>query len=553
MQKLRVAGNGRFFESKIAALAPYEWYFFGALIAAFMSFVAFVVFQRGYISYAETDFITFTIPDALRVLHGEPMQSLYHPPLYGLTIAGGKTLLGDWLSAGLAVSFLTGVISLLACFALFRALAGRVAGWGAVLALLGSAIFMEESFRAGNDMLFLCLFLLSCWLAVLALESRSTAAWFGCGLVVGLALLTRSNALPLLLLVGAPILDSKLLTAEKLKASMKVVGGLAVPLIAIAVFGYITGSRVLPANNLLNLSVTYFVDGADRASFDAALAAGKQYEDLTALFLSNPLRIVLIYVSDFYKFLLVGLPKLVEPPLLFLVFPGIFIIFAERFNKPLILVGTIIIAEILLTNFKSFDARYYLFLIPVLGAAIARTVQWIILGNFPRSARVAFASFVAVSAMVALSGAAIRSAVYTINNDIEIATVIERFGTVIGPSSAILARKPHIPYYTNSEWVYLPDTKSLDQLKSYLAEPGGDVFEGLSSVISMSSNNDERFLYFGEQERKYRPRLASLTWPEQAPEWLDVVATSDRPEEGTLYRLKGPPVSEASDPHAALD
>ncbi|MEP3106381.1 MAG: glycosyltransferase family 39 protein [Hyphomicrobiales bacterium] len=524
------------------------------MIVAYVSLVAFVVYQRAYISYAETDFITFTIPDALRVLQGEPTQSLYHPPLYALAIAGGKSLFGDWLSAGLAVSFLTGLVSLLVCFALFRDLAGKVAGWGAVLALLGSTIFMEESFRAGNDMLFLCLFLLSCWLAVLALENRSGAAWFSCGMIVGLALLTRSNALPLLLLAGAPALDSKLLTGEKLKAGVKVVGGLAVPLIAIAVFAYFTGSRVLPANNLLNLSVTYFVEGSDRASFDAALAAAKSFEEHPALLLSDPLRVLRIYLWDFYEFLRIGLPRLVASPLLVLAIPAIFILFKERLHKPVVLFGIVVAAEILLTNFKSFDARYYLFLVPVLGAIIARTAQWIVLSNFPFRARAAFAATVAVLVVFALGSAAIRSAVHTINNDIEIAAVIDKFSAVIGPSSAILARKPHVPYYTNSDWVYLPDSQTLEQLKLNIAEPSGEVFEGLASVIKMSSLKETRFLYFGEYERKYRPQFASLTQPDQAPEWLDVVVTSDRPEEGTLYRLnESSGSSETSDPHTAPD
>lgn len=552
MQKPDNAGNGRHTDHRVAGLAPYELYIFGAVVIAFAALVAFVVSQRAYINFAETDFITFTISDATRVLNGEPTLSLYHPPLYALSIAGGKVVFGDWLSGGLAVSFLCGVVSLVVSFALFRSLAGSAAGWGAALALLGSAVFMGESFRAGNDMLFLCLFLVSCWLAVLALEKRSAVTWVLCGVFVGLALLTRSNALPLLLLIAAPVLDSRLLTGQKLRASLQVVGGLAVPLVAIAIFAALTGSRVLPANNLLNLGVTYFVAGADRASFDAALAAAQNYEDLPTLFLSDPVRIIRIYLTDFYGMLQNGLPRLVEPPLVFLIFPGIFILFAERLNKPLLLIGLVIVAEILLTNFKSFDARFYLFLIPLLGASIGRTVQWIALSNFPRPARIIFTAVVALLVVAALGSASLRSTVYTINNDRQIAALLDRFAGAIEPSSAIWARKPHFPFYTDSEWVYLPNSKSLEQFRLDLTEPSGEVFEGLSSVIRMRSSSDTNYVYFGEEELKYRPQLEPLIWPDQAPGWLDVVVTGDRPEDGTLYRLNEPSGGAGgADPQAA--
>ena len=537
MQNPEVAGNGRHLEGRVAALATYELLFFGLLVVAFAAFVLVVMQARAYISFLETDYITFTIPDASRVLSGEPMKSLYHPPAYALAIAGGKVLFGDWLAAGLAVSSVCAVVSLVVSFALFRNLAGKVAGWGAALALLGS-VFIGESLRAGNDMLFLCLFLVSCWLAVLALERRSAARWLLCGLVVGLSLLTRSNALPLLLLIAAPFLDAGLPAGRKLKASLLVIGGIAVPLVAIAIFAAFTGSRILPENNLLNLGMAYFADGADRSSFDAALVLAQQYENLPALFLADPARIVRIYVTDFYKLLQVGLPQLVEPPMIFLIFPGIFILFAKRFHRPLMLIGLVVLAEVLLINFKEFDARFYLFLIPVLGASIALSIQWIVLGNFPRPARVVFAAAAALLVAGAVGVSSLSGAVHTIKNDRRVAAMIDRFGVAVGPSSAVFARKPHLPFYTDSQWVYLPNSESLEQLKMDLTEPTGDVFEGLSSVMRTRSTKENDFVFFGAEERKYRPQLEALIRPEQAPAWLDVVITGDRPEEGTLYRLK---------------
>lgn len=539
MQTSGLTGTATGFENAVAAIAPYERYLFWAVVVLFSVFAAAVVHERAYISYIETDFINFTIPDAVRLLGGEPMRSLYHPPLHVLAVAGAWLLVGDWLAAGLMVSLVSAIVALVTCHALFRALAGTLAGWGAMLALLGSAVFTGEAFRAGNDMLFLALFLLTCWLAVLGLERRSAPAWLGCGLVMGLALLTRSNALPLLLFAAAPALIAGAARAEKLRAAAQVLAGLAVPLLAIAAFAAATGSQVVPANNLLNLTVTYFAEGADRASFDAALEASELGDDLALVVTSDLMRVVRIYVLDFYTFIVSGLSELTEPAILFLAVPGIFILFAERFRLPLILVGLVIAAEIGLTNFKSFDARYYLFVLPLLGAAMARTVQWVAFGQLPLRARTVFSLLVMALLAGSVASAAARSASYALKKDDEIATLIATVRPLMAPFSAVIARKPHIAYYTGSDWVFLPNLKSTDELKDYLAAPSGKVFEGLSSVVQMTTTAQTRYLYFGENERRYRPQFWGLKWSDQAPDWLEVVSSAEQTGEGTLYLFRG--------------
>ena len=506
------------------------------MLALFCAFVLLLAAGRSYIGYNETDFINFTVPEAQRALDGEPLLSLYHPPLYALIIAGMKAVFGSWLAAGLAVSLLAGVVSLLTSYALFHKLAGPMAAWGAVVALLGSVSFMGESVRAANDTLFLALFLLAAWLAVMALTERSAMPWFCCGLVIGLALLTRSNALPLLLLVFAPVLDADRGVNAALRNIALVVGGIVLTSLAMAGYASISGSNILPINNHLNLAMTYFATGGDRSTIDAALSVAPQFGSLSDLLLADPVRIIKIYLFDLYQLICFDLFYLVERPLFFLFFPGVFLLLGGHFSRPMILVVLLIAAEVLLVNFKPFEIRYYLFLVPLIGAAIGQVSWWLLNVSLPQTTRHVFAAAIALMALSAMTTAALQVYGDTTSKETELAEALPKVEEVLGADAAIVARKPHLAYYAGVEGLYLPDLASLDQLKTYLDQPALDIPEGFESFVDVTTESDDLYLLYGENELKLRPQFSELADPAAAPSWLEPVAVSRVPGAWTLYR-----------------
>ena len=94
----------------IGKLARREAVLLGALLLTFAGVVLGLGLSRSYLGYGvETDFIGAYVPEAQRVLDGEPLLSEFHSPLYPLAIAGLRQLVDDWLLAGVALSVVSGM------------------------------------------------------------------------------------------------------------------------------------------------------------------------------------------------------------------------------------------------------------------------------------------------------------------------------------------------------------------------------------------------------------------------------------------------------------
>jgi hypothetical protein len=88
----------------------------------------------------------------------------------------------------------------------------------------------------------------------------------------------------------------------------------------------------------------------------------------------------------------------------------------------------------------------------------------------------------------------------------------------------MVARKPHLGFYTDTTFVLFPNVTTLEDLRRALeADVGGET----------------AYLFFGEQERLALPELARLRRPDEAPGWLLPVAASSEPGAWALYRYAG--------------
>ena len=86
---------------------------------------------RGHLSFGvETDFLGLFVPEAKRLLAGEPLLIAFHLPLYPAALALVWSLLGDWVAAGIALSLLAAGVSAFATWWLSRRLFGAAAGLG---------------------------------------------------------------------------------------------------------------------------------------------------------------------------------------------------------------------------------------------------------------------------------------------------------------------------------------------------------------------------------------------------------------------------------------
>ncbi len=494
-----------------------------ALVTLYGLIVLFLGMGRSYFCYGtETDFVGGFLPDARRFLAGEPLKSPWHPALYPMLIGALYSVADDWLTADVLVSVLSSLAVLLISYRLFFILGGRPAAWGAVLALVGSDVFVKYSALATSDVLFQALFLGSCLLAIIALNSGSRFLWWACGLAAGLGVVARVNGLTLALFVLAPLL-SRAAARDKITQCSWFAAGFALPVILMLVYQALTGSNVFPDATHVSLTATYFTE-SDRASRDALEAAGGRFDSLTAVLLHDPSGIARAYLTDLFDLLAVKFTQLLEPPLYLFFFPGLFFLVAMRGDRALMVVLSAVLAQLLLVNFKPFDPRYFLFLIPLMGAGVGEMCWRVVRAEWPLSLR-AWVPSVIVLMFPLAGGLALIKSYVTIHKQIaEIQEVVPMALREVEPGATILVRKPHLPYYAHAERVLLPDLKSLDELHTFVK---GEV--AAAAPV---------YLFYGTVERQSRPQYLMLVNPQTAPPWLTPVVWGNRPGSWVLYRYQ---------------
>jgi hypothetical protein len=505
-------------------LARRQGILLGALLLAYGGLVLTLGLGRSYLGYdVETDFITQFVPEAQRFVDGEPLLSNFHPPLYPMAIAGLHRLLHDWLLVGVMLSAVSGIAALIASWLLFDDLGGRATAWGAILTLLGSSVFIQLSASASTDLPFLALFTGAALCAIKGLRAGSPWLWRACGLLAGLAIATRSNGVALAPLILAPFASQAPLRS-RLEGALHVATGLAVPLAALAAYALTTGSNVWPTRNHLNLAMTYFA-GGDRTSGEAMEEIAGRFGGVADVLLHDPGLIAKTYAYDLYKLLSEGLTQLVEPPLYFLFLPGLLFLIGRRLSAGLGVLLVIAVAQLLLVNFKAFQPRFYLFLVPIMGAGVGEIARRLLRTDWPPELRKAIVALLGLMLITATVLAPIKAYRTFYGGMDELAEVLPVVATKVPRGSTVIARKPHLAFYTQSQWVYFPNLPGLEALHEFLR---------------WQAFTQPAYVFYGRAERQHRPQYLMLRSTATVPDGLEVVAESSQPGKWVLYRYRGP-------------
>lgn len=494
-----------------------------ALLVAASGFILLLGAARHYFVYGtETDFIGAFVPEAQRFLQGQPMESAFHPPLYSMVIGLAHLLTGDWLRAGLLISWISGIVVLLSSFLLFRELCSRAAGFGALLVLLGSGVFLFNWGLATSDVFFLAGFMASCLLAIRAYGSGSIRLWIACGVLIGLCLVTRTNAISLPLLLIMPLLGSGP-ASSKSRSVLALLGGIVVPVVLLLIYAKTTGSNLLPGNTYINLANTYFTpEGVHTNSDEARAQVAERFTSLRDVLLHNPAAMAKMYASDLYRLLATGITKLIEMPLYYAILPGLVFLMGAYFSPPLLVLAVVAISQVLLVNLKFFEARYYLFLVPWLGAAIGEAFGRVADAPWSRPLRRVVFGFLSLMLLLAIGQAGVKAAYLLLHGETELSEVVPLARREIKPGAVVLAIKPHVAFYSDALPEALPELPGLAELKD--------------SAQSRGSNRG-LYIFYGSVERERRPQYAELGG-KLPPSWLQVVARSRKPGAWVLLRVR---------------
>jgi hypothetical protein len=458
----------------------------------------------------ETDFLGAFMPDAERLASGQPLLLLNHPAGYPAALALARAALGDWLTSGLLLSWLSTIGVLLASHALLRRLGGRWVALGGLAALAVSDVFLAFGAQAASDVPFLALWMAALALTAAALDSGGRWLWPGVGLFAGLGLLTRSTGLPLTLLVLAPLLTRHGLRSRVADAGLTA-AGLAIPVGAWLSFAVATGSPVAPTENYPTLALAY-ADG--RVTGDTLFAMRDRFSSGWQVIASDPLRLLVTYLKNLLRLPLHVLTKTTWPPLAVLG-AALLPLWLLRLRDPkMAVVFATALGGVLLTNLNPvFEARYYLFLVPLLGASAGYAVaRWL-----SRPGRFRFAPACAVAGLAIIAGAGLMHAVPHAQAKAEhpgvraqLAEAVPAVRRHTPPGAILIAYKDNLAFHTGRRTAMLPPAATIAEL---------------CAALQTQLKPGPAYIYIGYvEQRRHRVELSQQLLRPELPPWLSVAA-----------------------------
>jgi len=470
----------------------------------------------------ETDFILRFVAEAQKIRSGDPLGMEFHPPLYAFALSAIELLFGDWFQAGRFISWLSVLVVLYSTFVLSSEVFGRRIGLGVLATLGASSVFVAYGAMATSDLPFLAAYSTTLLLCFRADTNGSALKWFVTGLSIGLCILTRANGLVTLALVAVP-LCRRGSYRQRIQSVTAMLAGVGLLPIIWGVYAAYTGSPFVPVDTRLNLVTAFYADYVSAQGGKYAPSVQEQFKNIWDVFLFDPGAIVAAYLKNSAILVFAGLSKILESPISLLILPGLFVIFIHKTHRFAFVILFITVAHIALVNFKTFEARFFLFLVPFLGLGLGKTYE-LVQGSLKhvvqqRLLLIVFILCVVLSGMMATYEGWERARF----GEKELAASVPGVLAIgLDRDALIVARKKHLSYYTGVSWKYIPRV---------------DTFSDLHKALMAVSSDLPIFLYFGAMEASDRPLLGALRNPADSPDWLEPLAYG--PENGgwVFYRV----------------
>jgi|SRR5262245_23674653 len=472
----------------------------------------------------ETDFYHYYAPDAERISRGQFPTNTFQGPGYPALLAlitsfswSDLFATGKWLSV-------TGAVACgLLVFLLFGRLLGYWIGIGAQTIAIVSGEFPQFSINATTDVLFLLL----CLLALVTFVYR----WFTLparmailGILAGLAYLTRYNGIFLLVafMIGIFLLN---LFEQNLRLRFQLSAILLVSfLVTISPWLYANyrfrGSPFYNTN-YLNLATEFYPElVAGKTNQDGTRALEQTFHSTADVFRYDSYRIISHYPVNLYETLRLSInDSLVDKLVGWSAIIGIIFVLLKRRSKYLALVlitGAIYLLMIALTHWET---RYCFFVMALYSGfavyGVTKITDLLRIGGLKLKVMVPAISVFLIAVMWVSSFAESREDVkrFLAGHPMEILAARDYLNSVNpqGLRLRIVARKPHLPYLSRNEWVFFPQVKSIDELRSWV------------------ENNDVDYIAIGRRELKERKELTPLGEPKSAPPWLKAVWVNENP------------------------
>jgi hypothetical protein len=340
------------------------------------------------------------------------------------------------------------------------------------------------------------------------------------GIVSGLGLLTRSNGIVLALLVLAPFLTT-MRWRSRVADSAFAIAGLCVPICLWIWVASVTGSPVTPTHNHANLAYAY---AEGRISGDIALLMADRFTSTWQVIAHDPGRITVTYLKNLVRLPMRIVTQTAWFPVAILGAAALPLWLLRIADPRVVIVLTTALGGALLTNMHPvFEARYYLFLVPLLGASAGYAISlWLDRPSRLRLAPAATITAVAAVAVVGLLSAAPRARAKAEAPDVR-AQLAEALSAVKRhtPAEAVLVTyKENLAFHARRQSALLPSVTTIEQL---------------CGPLQRQLSSGPAYVYIGYAERRRsRIEISRLLLGDDLPAWLVV---TDEGKAGGGWRL----------------
>ncbi len=459
----------------------------------------------------ETDFYGVYAPQANNLLAGRPYT--YRRGAFGYPWLVGVISLatGDLFTAGKILSVVSSVLLLWFAYRVLRCVTDPLVALGAI-ALTGIAL-VPHAFVAATDPVAAALVWAALWVIVRR-DSAGPRAWCVAGLLAGASWLVRFQSL----FVLAGMFLGALLWAggpwrRRAACAGAFFGGALLMMAPWLITNWRTNGSPF-ANELYLQMAAHLYDPDHEWPMTFKYKFGPRFTSMGQVLMADPphaLRQTLheIFVDD---------PQtLAEQILRFpgYLFVGVGLLVLGRTSDPRrrLVLWTCLLGYLML-GMSSFEPRYYIFLLPVLFAALAVPL---LNERFGVGRWVGLLVFLIVAGTIASN--AINETKKVLREEprqlLPIAALIRQHTK---PGDLILSRKPHLGYLTGCE-VKFPTANTVEEF------------------VAFAHDNHAKYLIYSAYEAKLWPGLKSLADPTAVPATLQMVYR-DAPTDTLVYEVR---------------
>jgi hypothetical protein len=197
----------------------------------------------------------------------------------------------------------------------------------------------------------------------------------------------------------------------------------------------------------------------------------------------------------------------------------------NTFNRVL---GLILAGTFLFLNLKAWDNRFFLYLVPFMGAGVASLLA---LGYAKlQQKQIAGWFWLALLGSTIFSLQFLKDAVskHFSEQPFEAVAAAKMLQTgAASPQALVIARKPHLSFYANLNGGWFPEAETIGELRSVLAD-----------TMAKPPVDRKIYLFYGYAEKHYRPKLAALGSPDFDAPWLDRIGGGRENGGWVLYELR---------------